>query len=64
MVSSGLLDASLASIPVSPEGSAKYLTVDQIQRHIVEPDIHCADTKLICLENTLNGNIMPIHEIQ
>lgn len=42
-----------------------YLTVDDItQNSCTDEDIHSCPTKVISLENTLNGVIMPLSEIQ
>ncbi|KAH8653262.1 alanine racemase [Tricladium varicosporioides] len=51
------------TIPVQP-ANGKYLTIEDIeQRAIVAPHDHCAcPTRLICLENPLNGTIMPLSE--
>ncbi|KAF2258312.1 alanine racemase [Lojkania enalia] len=51
------------TIPIQP-ANGKYLTVEDIeQRAIVVPHDHCAcPTRLVCLENTLNGTIMPLSE--
>ena len=42
-----------------------FLTADWIEENLVDTggDIHCSDTVLISLENTMNGNIYPFHEL-
>ena len=41
-----------------------YLTAEDIRPHLVLGDnIHTAPTKLICLENTLSGTILPQDEV-
>ena len=50
--------------PVQPS-NGKYLTLDDVKLHtIVTDDVHAAPTKLICVENTLAGMLMPLDEIQ
>lgn len=51
------------TVPIQP-ANGKYLTVEDIeQRAIVAPHDHCAcPTRLICLENTLAGTILPLSE--
>jgi len=51
------------TIPVHP-ANGKYLTVEDIERSaIVAPYDHCAcPTRLLCLENTLGGTILPLSE--
>lgn len=44
-------------IPVTPQ-KAHYLTTSDIQeRWIIDDDIHHAPTRLVCLENTLDGEV-------
>ncbi|KAF3911670.1 hypothetical protein AA313_de0202847 [Arthrobotrys entomopaga] len=59
--------AVLSQAQIIPVNSAngKYLTVEEVQANIVDSDdIHYAPTKLICLENSLNGVIMPVEEMK
>ncbi|KAJ3290971.1 Threonine aldolase [Borealophlyctis nickersoniae] len=52
------------TIPVHPPPGKHHLTVDVIRANLIlDDDIHHAPTKLICLENTLDGEIFPIKEI-
>ncbi|KAF9360182.1 Threonine aldolase [Mortierella sp. AD094] len=52
-----------AVYPIMPS-NGKYLTVEDISSRIVlDIDVHFAPTRVISLENTLNGTIMPIEEI-
>jgi threonine aldolase len=45
-------------IPVPPKEGFRHLTADVVEKHlIVDDDIHHAPTKVICLENTLNGEV-------
>ena len=42
-----------------------YLTLDDVKRHvIISDDIHSCPTKVISLENTLSGTIMPLSEVR
>ncbi|ORY97255.1 pyridoxal phosphate-dependent transferase [Syncephalastrum racemosum] len=47
---------------VTPTGL--HLTADQVQANLIGNDIHNAPTKVIALENTLNGTIMPLDAIR
>lgn len=48
--------------PVIPKNGI-HLTLEDIQRHaILDNDIHHCPTKLISLENTLDGTVMPLSE--
>ncbi|GJJ09512.1 hypothetical protein Clacol_003735 [Clathrus columnatus] len=50
-------------IPVIPSNS-HHLTLDDVKKYIVtETDIHFSTTKVVALENTLNGTIFPQDEI-
>lgn len=62
----GLATLSQAMVhPVKP-ANGDYLTLEDILDNITydDGDIHAAPTKLISLENTLHGIIMPIEEIE
>ncbi|RAK79112.1 threonine aldolase GLY1 [Aspergillus fijiensis CBS 313.89] len=49
-------------LPVIPKNGT-YLTLEDIQKHAVLSDnIHYCPTKLISLENTLDGRVMPLAE--
>lgn len=48
--------------PVIPKNGI-YLTLEDIQKHaVLDDDIHHCPTKLISLENTLDGLVMPLSE--
>lgn len=52
------------STPVMPK-NGKHLTVEEVKKNLIlGEDVHHADTKLISLENTLNGVVFPIDEIE
>ncbi|KAF9575720.1 N-alpha-acetyltransferase 16, NatA auxiliary subunit [Mortierella alpina] len=49
--------------PIMPE-NGRYMTVADIAPRLVfDVDVHFAPTRVISLENTLNGTIMPIEEM-
>ncbi|ORY51347.1 hypothetical protein BCR33DRAFT_780342 [Rhizoclosmatium globosum] len=51
-------------IPIAPKEGKRHLTADVIERHLIlDDDVHHAPTKLICLENTLGGEIFPYEDI-
>jgi threonine aldolase len=51
-------------IPVHPSNT-HHLTLEDIQAHaIISSDVHACPTKVISLENTLNGTILPLSEIR
>ncbi|KAF2225464.1 pyridoxal phosphate-dependent transferase [Elsinoe ampelina] len=52
------------TIPVVP-ANGRYLTLEDIKKSaVVSDDIHACPTKVISLENTLNGIITPLAEMQ
>ncbi|KAE8151343.1 pyridoxal phosphate-dependent transferase [Aspergillus avenaceus] len=51
-------------VPVTPK-NGDYLTLDDIERSaVISDNIHHCPTKLISLENTLHGIVMPLDEAQ
>ncbi|CEI92498.1 hypothetical protein RMCBS344292_06754 [Rhizopus microsporus] len=59
----GIAYHSQASVtPVVAKGT--YLTASEVEKHINKDYLCGAPTKVISLENTLNGTIMPIEEIR
>lgn len=51
-------------IPVTPSNN-HHLTLEDIQKScIISDDIHACPTRVISLENTLNGMVMPLNEIK
>ncbi|KAF9157581.1 Threonine aldolase [Actinomortierella ambigua] len=53
-----------AVYPVMPSNE-KYLTAEDVaSKLILDVDVHYAPTRVIALENTLNGTIMPLEEIE
>lgn len=50
--------------PIDPKNN-RYLTLEEIQQHaVVSDDVHACPTRVISLENTLNGVIMPLSEVR
>ncbi|KAI9488369.1 pyridoxal phosphate-dependent transferase [Zychaea mexicana] len=41
-----------------------HVTADEIEGNLIEADIHTAPTRVVSLENTLSGMVMPIDEIR
>lgn len=51
-------------IPAVP-ANGRYLTLEDVQKHaVVSDDIHACPTRVISLENTLNGIVTPLAEMQ
>ncbi|KAI9199828.1 pyridoxal phosphate-dependent transferase [Polychytrium aggregatum] len=51
--------------PVLPKEGYHHLTADVIEANMVlDDDVHFAPTQLVCIENTLNGEIFPLDEIK
>ncbi|KAL9607018.1 MAG: hypothetical protein Q9167_008028, partial [Letrouitia subvulpina] len=52
-------------IPVTPK-NGHHLTLQDVQEHFVpgDGDIHKPPTRLISLENTLSGTILPLEDVQ
>ncbi|KAF1999441.1 hypothetical protein P154DRAFT_523246 [Amniculicola lignicola CBS 123094] len=59
--------ASLSQALVQPidAKNEKYITLEEIQEHaVISDDVHACPTRVIELENTLNGTIMPLEEMR
>ncbi|KAI8909152.1 pyridoxal phosphate-dependent transferase [Gorgonomyces haynaldii] len=51
------------TISVKPKG--RFLTGSEVEQALVlDDDVHHAPTKLVCLENTLGGAVMPLEDIK
>lgn len=51
-------------IPITPKNGI-HVTLEEVKSHVVlSDDIHACPTRVISLENTLNGMIMPLSEVQ
>ncbi|KAH6568840.1 hypothetical protein BASA50_009354 [Batrachochytrium salamandrivorans] len=54
-----------AVTPVTPTNGSGHLTADQVaKRLILSKDVHYAPTALICLENTLDGSVFPLKDME
>ncbi|KAF9297049.1 Threonine aldolase [Mortierella antarctica] len=52
-----------AVVPIMP-ANGHHLTVEDLEPRLVQDvDVHYAPTRVVSLENTLNGTIMPLEEI-
>lgn len=59
----GVSSLSQALLITAEPSNGNYLTLEDVQRKtVLSNDIHACRTKLISLENTLNGVIMPLAE--
>lgn len=58
------IHAGALMTPVRPTEGRSYITAADIEEAIVHASIYSAPTKLISLENTLDGEILPIEAIQ
>jgi len=58
------IHAGALMTPVKPSKGRTYITASDIEEAIVQKSLYSAPTKLISLENTLDGEIMPIEAIQ
>ncbi|ORY14540.1 pyridoxal phosphate-dependent transferase [Clohesyomyces aquaticus] len=59
--------ASLSQAMVQPidAKNGKYMTLEEVQEHaVMSDDVHACPTRVISLENTLNGTIMPLSEVK
>lgn len=51
--------------PIQPTTNGLYLTLEDIQAHaILDDNVHYCPTRVISLENSLDGLIMPLSEIE
>ncbi|KAH6689208.1 threonine aldolase [Plectosphaerella plurivora] len=52
------------TLPVVPSNGV-HLTLEDIAKHaVVDDDVHSCPTRVISLENTLNGTILPLEEVK
>ncbi|KAF9177222.1 EH domain-containing protein 1 [Haplosporangium sp. Z 11] len=59
--------SQLTVYPVKPMlNNGHHLTVQDLERELIvdDGDVHMAPTRLISLENTLDGTVMPLQEVQ
>jgi threonine aldolase len=61
----GVASLSGAQVMGIAPSNGVYLTLEDIKKHVViSDDIHSCPTKVIALENTLSGTIMPLSEVR
>jgi threonine aldolase len=61
----GVASLSGAQVMGIAPSNGVYLTLDDVKRHaIISDDIHSCPTRVISLENTLSGTIMPLSEVR
>lgn len=52
------------TIPIHPSND-HHLTLEDIKKHaIISDDVHACPTRVISLENTLDGTVMPLSEVK
>ncbi|KAI8086164.1 pyridoxal phosphate-dependent transferase [Halteromyces radiatus] len=60
----GIAFHSRASVsPVIPRNGV-HVTATEIEGNLIEPDLHTAPTRVVSLENTLSGMVMPLQDMQ
>ena len=60
----GISYHSQASVsPVVPR-NGHHLTLEDVQSNVITDTLACAPTRVISLENTLNGTLLPLEEIK
>jgi threonine aldolase len=61
----GVATLSQAMVQPLDAKNGTYLTLEEIQKHaVISDDVHACPTRVISLENTLNGAIMPLSEVR
>ncbi|CAO3651618.1 unnamed protein product [Cunninghamella blakesleeana] len=60
----GLAYHSQASMTAVQPSNGTFLSVQDIQKHAIQDDLCGAITKVVSIENTLNGTIMPLQEMK
>lgn len=58
----GLAMFSQAMTTLIRPKNGKYITLEEVKAHIVREDVHYAPTKVVSLENTLHGVVLPFSE--
>lgn len=50
---------------MNPIFTETWMTEEDIRKNfIADDDLHTAPTKLVCLENTMNGQVYPIETLR
>ena len=61
----GVASLSGAQIMAVRPSNGSYLTLEDVQNNIIlSDDVHACPTKVIELENTLNGTVLPLEEVR
>lgn len=61
----GVATLSQALLQPIDAKNTKYITLEEIQEHaVISDDVHACPTRVVELENTLNGAIMPLAEVK
>ncbi|KAF2278224.1 uncharacterized protein EI97DRAFT_431491 [Westerdykella ornata] len=61
----GVATLSQALVQPIDAKNGRYMTLEEIKEHaVISDDVHACPTKVIELENTLNGTIMPLSEVR
>ncbi|KAF1808912.1 hypothetical protein P152DRAFT_176002 [Eremomyces bilateralis CBS 781.70] len=59
----GAASLSGAMVTTVKPSNGRHLTLEDVKEHVVlSDDVHACPTKMVCLENTLNGTILPLEE--
>jgi len=59
--------ASLSQAMMQPidASNGTYITLEEVQKYaVISDDVHACPTRVISLENTLNGAVMPLSEVR
>jgi threonine aldolase len=61
----GVATLSQALVQPIDAKNEKYITLEEIKEHaVISDDVHACPTRVVELENTLNGTIMPLSEVR
>jgi threonine aldolase len=61
----GVATLSQALVQPIDAKNGRYITLEEIQEHaVISDDVHACPTRVVELENTLNGTIMPLSEVR
>jgi threonine aldolase len=61
----GVASLSQAMLQPIDAKNGTYITLEEVQKYaVVSDDVHACPTRVISLENTLNGAIMPLSEVR
>jgi threonine aldolase len=61
----GVASLSQALIQPIDAKNGSYITLEEVQKYaVISDDVHACPTRVISLENTLNGTIMPLSEVR